>query len=502
MNKGFYTVPTEMTNFKTETYGNNYVSRGQLKIFSVGSTGDNRVFTKEFSDKLLKTLPYTPVVGFFDEDDDDFKGHNHTQYVYGFVPHDSEIKYSVEKDANGKEIEWAITDVILFTGREDNIGEVASKIEGKSHSLELDPNTLKYNLIVNEQNAIQRIVFTEGSFVGLSVLGDDERPAFTGSHFFSEAMDKIKEFKNQFFNTGGMELKDIIFKLLSGDFSLTEEEKATLNENKFKTLNEAVTEIENKFYEAYPSTWIFNYESDFSVVYFYDYDADANFKMGISNVDGNVEFYGKEEVFVKYLTKAQIEKAFAAENNTNFAAEDAVSTEEVIEEITTEETEEVTEEVTEEAVEEVPAEEFVAIEEENTEDAPTEDKGEFADATEATEQEEEVQETEDVQVTEPDSLSSEDREELNNYRKQEKFSLITKFKKFLNKEQIEDFTNKIDDFTVLEMKAELSMIVAEKAAEEPEEEVHGNTNFANIIQAKNITEQPQSTKAALVNKYK
>lgn len=163
-----------------QAHQNDFVTHAKLKIFYVGQTADGRMFTKDFSEKLIKTLPQSPVVGYYDENDEDFKAHNHKQYVYGYVPETAEISFDEEEDKI-----WAYTDVILFTGRKDNIGEVASKIIGMQHSLELDPDSVQYVINRDENGKFKNVEFIDGKFIGLSVVGNSEKPAFTGSHFFT-----------------------------------------------------------------------------------------------------------------------------------------------------------------------------------------------------------------------------------------------------------------------------------------------------------------------------
>ena len=71
--------------------GNGKFTTAKLKIFYEGETVDHRLFTKAFSDRIMQTLPYTPVVGYYSEEDEDFKGHNVIQYVYGLVPENPTI---------------------------------------------------------------------------------------------------------------------------------------------------------------------------------------------------------------------------------------------------------------------------------------------------------------------------------------------------------------------------------------------------------------------------
>ena len=86
-------------------------------------TEDKRLFTQNFSDSLLKTIYYVPVVGYFNKEKDDFEGHKEdVQYIYGFVPSESTVEYKIEND-----IKYAICDVLLYTGRDDETGEIAKK---------------------------------------------------------------------------------------------------------------------------------------------------------------------------------------------------------------------------------------------------------------------------------------------------------------------------------------------------------------------------------------
>ena len=209
MNKIPSNVPVFIKDIEQQDDGMKTYTKAKLKVFYIGETPDHRLFTKDFSDKVIQTLPLTPVVGFYSEEDEDFKGHNSIQYVYGVVPDAAEMSYEKDEESGNT---FFVTDVILYTERKDNIGKVANKIIGKQHSLELDPDSLKYKINRDNQGRFLNIEFTEGKFVGLSVLGDNETPAFTGSGFFSinedlelmtECKDKFDKFLNLLNNNGG-----------------------------------------------------------------------------------------------------------------------------------------------------------------------------------------------------------------------------------------------------------------------------------------------------------
>lgn len=154
-------------------------TRGKLDVFYVGETPDHRKFTDEFSKKLIQSIAYTPVVSHYNEETDDFEGHAEEQDIYGLV--DPMVPPTfVEHDG----ATWARCDVILYTKRPDKTGEIASKIIGHAQSLELRPDTLKYKINRDAQGNFKNLEFLDGQFIGVSVLGNDQQPAFTGSHFF------------------------------------------------------------------------------------------------------------------------------------------------------------------------------------------------------------------------------------------------------------------------------------------------------------------------------
>lgn len=108
-------------------------------------------------------------------------GHATEQDIYGIVDPRGEITF--ETDDN--DVTWAVCDTIYYTERPDKVGEIAKKIEGHSQSLELDPRTVKYTVNYDERKHFKNIEFTAGHFIGVSVLGNDQEPAFTGSAFFA-----------------------------------------------------------------------------------------------------------------------------------------------------------------------------------------------------------------------------------------------------------------------------------------------------------------------------
>ena len=95
-----YSWPAELVDFSKDKIQENF-SRGKLKVFYKGETADHRYFSDSFAKELVKSLPYTPVVSYYDKDKDDFVGHATEQQIFGIV--DPCIEPAFEFDDDGHE---------------------------------------------------------------------------------------------------------------------------------------------------------------------------------------------------------------------------------------------------------------------------------------------------------------------------------------------------------------------------------------------------------------
>lgn len=166
------------------------ISKTRLSIFYKGFNRNQGYITDEFAKKLLSSLPYTPVVGIFNDLVKDFGGHDQNRNVakiYGVVPQEPNLAWEERFDPDGVTRTYACTDVYLYTGRYD----AAKLIPGKQQSMELDIDTIQGDWqTINGQEAY---VYTDARFIGLSVLGNDKTPCFEGSAFF-ELVNKFNNF--------------------------------------------------------------------------------------------------------------------------------------------------------------------------------------------------------------------------------------------------------------------------------------------------------------------
>lgn len=289
-----------------ESQENGRYSTAKLKVFYQGETADHRLFTKTFSDKVIQSLPSTPVVGYYSEEGDDFIGHNTIQYVYGHVPETASIEYVKDEESGNT---FVITDVILYTERHDNIGEVARKIVGKQHSLELDPDTLEYKVNRDKNGRFLNIEFLSGQFIGLSVLGDNETPAFTGSCFFTTNED-FKSFASKchqnfdkfltFLDKSGGEIEvfnSVEFFSKAGEF-----------------LAKTMQEFQEDIYRALESMgiygWVCENTTEYAVVYHYNNQTDScgylKYEI-VTGADGKMSLVNPVSVRARFLTDEQLQ---------------------------------------------------------------------------------------------------------------------------------------------------------------------------------------------------
>lgn len=182
--------------FQVSIYGNltpfkqnPLLSAGRVRIFYKGLNRNRTFITDEFAEKLIASLPYTPISGIWSDEDKDFTDHGESREegrIYGLVPENPNVSWETHLDEDGVEREYCCCDVVLFTARYEH----ARNIIGKPQSMELYSKSLKGEWIVYEGKKCYR--FSDGCFIGLQVLGDEVEPCFEGAAFYTYA-NSLKE---------------------------------------------------------------------------------------------------------------------------------------------------------------------------------------------------------------------------------------------------------------------------------------------------------------------
>ena len=191
----------------------------KIWIAHTGENLNNTYFTKELLEEMVHTLPYVPIVGFIEKNEnneDDFSDHRssivveknkikfrYEGHAYGFIPEEPNAKFEIR---GGKE--WLTAEGFLWTKFSQSI-EILEESNGKkSQSMEIQD-------VDGQVDDLGRVVFSQGRFSALCILGEDVSPAMTGStiEFFSVAKESIREMIHEFsLQKGDLELPDKVKK--------------------------------------------------------------------------------------------------------------------------------------------------------------------------------------------------------------------------------------------------------------------------------------------------
>lgn len=472
-----YSWPADLSDFSVDEATGTY-SRAKLKVFYKGETADHRFFSDEFANNLIETLPYTPVVSYYDEEKDDFVGHATNQQIYGIVDPLQEVKF---ENIDGED--WCVCDVVLYTERPDLVGKIAQKIVGHKQSLELDPSSVKYVINYDEKKHFKNLEFTAGKFIGVSVLGNDQQPAFTGSEFFAYNENFEKKMK------------------LLRDYCESKKDQKddggnTMNLQEFMKLSwgEISDKVSDAIFQEYYNdayTFLVDMFEDRAIVRFYYYMDGSKKLMGINysvNEDGSVALGDIHEVRVVYEnvdepssvtnytegtntdTEQDPEGTDAgSEDNTEGSATEFVNEGQPVEETQSEENP-----VEDNSVEETPSNEpdpTNSSDDENNNFSNNENENESADTAQASSvestpaQEKESVDDEQNSNTEKDPSSAafteSERAEFEALKREEKITLVNSYKDDLTEEQYNSFLEQVDNFSKETL--ELEILKAYKA---------------------------------------
>ena len=210
--------------FPITVYGNlekynDVISKARCRIFYKKDNRNGTYITDEFAEKLISTIPYTPVKGIYDNFNEDYTDHGKERYlgrIYGIVPENPNFAWEEHEDEDGKIREYACVDILLFTALYEEAGDIV----GKAQSMELYEPSIKGNWKVIEGKKV--FVFEDACFLGLQVLGTEVEPCFEGAAFFSlytslkDMVEKIEQYTLNFQKKtegGKEEMPSINFKL-------------------------------------------------------------------------------------------------------------------------------------------------------------------------------------------------------------------------------------------------------------------------------------------------
>ena len=188
------------------------ISKCQIKVCYVGETPNrNRsVITKETAENFAPTLRGCPIVGYFNDNTEDFEEHNRiidisngkfnvkdTTKPYGFVPTDAKVWFQWFED-DGVPHEYLMTEGYIWTGQYPESQRVIDK--GNNQSMELDDNLIDAYWTKDNNGKPQFFIINEAIMSKLCILGEDVEPCFEGASITKVQFSFEDSFKAQLFS--------------------------------------------------------------------------------------------------------------------------------------------------------------------------------------------------------------------------------------------------------------------------------------------------------------
>ena len=202
---------------------NPLISKCQIKVCWVGDepNPNKSIITKATATDLAKSIPGSPIVGYYNQETGDFEGHNKIIEIvdgklklsaatqpYGFVDLSAKVWFQKFLD-NGVEREYLVTEGWLWTGQFPECGRILNR--GNNQSMELDKNLIDAHWTKDENGNNEFFIINEAIMSKLCILGENVKPAFEGANITAPKIEFSfdEDFKTKMFSMMD-ELKTII----------------------------------------------------------------------------------------------------------------------------------------------------------------------------------------------------------------------------------------------------------------------------------------------------
>ena len=205
---------------------NPLISKCQIKVCYVGDAPNrNRsIITKDVAREMANSLPGSPIVGYYNNNDEDFEEHNRvidisngkfeikdTTKPYGFVDLNAKAWFAKYLDDDKVEREYLVTEGFLWTGQYPECQRIIT--HGNNQSMELDEKTLDATWTRDSNGNPKFFIINEAIISKLCILGEGCEPCFEGSSITAPTIQFSFEdgFKEQLFSMM-KELKELLNK--------------------------------------------------------------------------------------------------------------------------------------------------------------------------------------------------------------------------------------------------------------------------------------------------
>ena len=197
---------------------NPLMSKCDVKVLYIGQNRNRSSITKQVATEMSKTLRGCPIVGYYIEKKEDFGDHgdqviidgegikfNKLTKPYGFVAPDARVWFQFFEDqdefGNTCVREYLMTEGYLWTGQFEECQRVLEN--SNPQSMELDEKTLKGYWSTDNNKGVDFFIINDAVFSKLCILGDDVEPCFEGANVsapnLSSQFSKDDEFAKSLF---------------------------------------------------------------------------------------------------------------------------------------------------------------------------------------------------------------------------------------------------------------------------------------------------------------
>ena len=197
---------------------NPLMSKCDIKVLYIGQNRNRSSITKQVATEMSKTLRGCPIVGYYIENKEDFGYHgdqviidgegikfNKLTKPYGFVAPNARVWFQFFEDqdefGNTCVREYLMTEGYLWTGQFEECKRVLEN--SNPQSMELDEKTLKGYWSTDNNKGVDFFIINDAVFSKLCILGDDVEPCFEGANVsapnLSSQFSKDDEFAKSLF---------------------------------------------------------------------------------------------------------------------------------------------------------------------------------------------------------------------------------------------------------------------------------------------------------------
>ena len=218
------------------------MSKCEIKVFYIGQNRNGSAINKETATKMSKTLRGCPIVGYYKEENQDFRDHgdqlvldgdgahfNCLTKPYGFIAPDAKVWFQFFEDTdefgNSCMREYLVAEGYLWTSQ---YPEAQRAIDNHNpQSMELDEESLKGHWATDNNSGLEFFIINDAIFSKLCILGEDVEPCFEGAMVTEPTTSSSFSLDKNFLNEMKKMIDELKFALNNSEGGLSMENQAT-----------------------------------------------------------------------------------------------------------------------------------------------------------------------------------------------------------------------------------------------------------------------------------